>query len=776
MFEENIVKLKKDQFTEAESIACLIKDEQKRKMAFLSNCALFAFKNFVEKENYKSAPITKINLFRAPKVYEKYGISDLYIGDARFDVRVSLDGKLFSIPKSHIENSFAADFYVVFKATKNPLKCEALGYIKKSDMVFETQDADYYYISNALLNNIKDLKEEFNTFSKPAKQFIESEHESSIENFAAFLDGELEEEKAQKFIEHLLECEECRGLFVEYNFIEEVLSKSDNYPELKAQLEEELKPQNFPEQTLEQAPELSLEEAAPSAEPVEEPYQAIVSEEELIEKIPVLEEEQTLEIQEPNEEQLLDLSETPLVEESQELVIDETPIEENNEYVLVEEQPLEIQDLNEEQLPDLSETPIVEESQGLVIDETPVEENNEYVLAEEQPLEIQEPNEEQLLDLSETPVKEEPQGLIIDDPSVEENNEYVITEEQPIEIKDAKDEQWLDFSDVSIAEDPQETILDNGESLNLIENTEIEDFVLNEIENNKNGGLELQIPEEEKNVSQEEDSVQEINYNSNWNELFTNNAVNETPVENLEIEEDQNRYITESLNLDNVQNDNLEQNENIENIYNEEVYNDNSINLDMEETAVSPKIKTGTKKSRNPIGGIIAATTTILIVGVAIAGFMVSNGKSNTTVNNPTNNYNPNTNIGTNDINQAMTNAFSDSQALLRVTNVSWLKDKKLEITTELKEYLSALGLAIWDDLDNDIKTVQGYVVSNPTKISIKIDTNGEIASTSIIESCGAEEIDEVILQSVKDATAQLPPSAYSLTGKNIDLILVVNF
>ena len=37
MFEENIVKMKKDQFTEAEAIACLINDEQKRKMAFFSS-------------------------------------------------------------------------------------------------------------------------------------------------------------------------------------------------------------------------------------------------------------------------------------------------------------------------------------------------------------------------------------------------------------------------------------------------------------------------------------------------------------------------------------------------------------------------------------------------------------------------------------------------------------------------------------------------------------------------------------------------------------------
>ena len=34
MFEEDVIKLKKDQFVEAESVAYLIKDELKRKLAF----------------------------------------------------------------------------------------------------------------------------------------------------------------------------------------------------------------------------------------------------------------------------------------------------------------------------------------------------------------------------------------------------------------------------------------------------------------------------------------------------------------------------------------------------------------------------------------------------------------------------------------------------------------------------------------------------------------------------------------------------------------------
>ena len=131
MFEENVVKLSKEQFVEAKSVAYLVNDDEKRKLAFVNSCALFAFKNYVEKNRYKFAPVTNINLFRVPAVVELFEISDLYIGNIRIDVRVSLDENHFPIPKTHIKNSLAADFYVVFVPTKNPLKCECIGYVKK---------------------------------------------------------------------------------------------------------------------------------------------------------------------------------------------------------------------------------------------------------------------------------------------------------------------------------------------------------------------------------------------------------------------------------------------------------------------------------------------------------------------------------------------------------------------------------------------------------------------------------------------------------------------
>ena len=837
MFDDKIVKLKKEQFIEAESIAYLINDDQKRKLSFVNNCALFAFKNYVTKNKYKYDPVTKINLFRVPTVYEKFEISDLYIGNTRFDVRVSLNGNVFPIPKVHIKNSIAADFYVVFKGTKNPLKCEALGYIKKDDLVFDSQDKNYYYISTSILKPIQDLKKETDSFTKSIRNFYETEHKMSIENFATFLDGELEESKTQDLIEHLLECEECRGLFVEYSFLEDVLSAVNHYPDLKDKLGEEIKQleaalqeqpveleaqQPVEETSIEEAPteetqieeihseetpseEIPTEEAPAEETPVEEniiqevpeeeaPVEETPAEENIIQEVP--EEEVPVEetpaeeniIQEVPEEEV-PVEETPVEESNIEPIVEpviepiaepfaeptvETPsFEENSQEELVNIQEEEEQinldnvELNEEETLNIDEENIVVEPVQEVNEEPVLETAQETTAQGEQEITVQEENsQEETFDFSEASINEE---NISSEPTKEEvpqeeihqedNNEYIIVEEQPSLELVNEEESFVDAN-------PEPIELANNNENDMLVINETETINITEPDNNiqeQNSGLELQIPEND-NIQQNSEFSSETKYDNNWNELFTNNSsLEEQNIEPVRGEL-QNQYTEEPVNAI--------ANKDIESIYNEE-----NIKPDMSEQAVSSEIETSVKKNKKPLGVAIAVASAVIVISVAIAGFSFMGGKSKPTANNNTQDFTPPIQTSENsDINQSITNAFSNNQNALKVTNVSWLKNKNLEVTTELKEYLSALGIAIWDDLDNDIKTVQGYNVVNPTKIIIKINKKGEISNIINAESCGAEEVDGVILQSVKDAASQIPPSAYSITGKDINLILVVNF
>ena len=129
-----------------------------------------------------------------------------------------------------------------------------------------------------------------------------------------------------------------------------------------------------------------------------------------------------------------------------------------------------------------------------------------------------------------------------------------------------------------------------------------------------------------------------------------------------------------------------------------------------------------------------------------------------------------------NDMNKSMTNAFSDTNETLNITKLSWNKNKQATLTPELKEYMLTMGKMISDEIDNNIMSVQGYIATQPAKISILINKEGEIKTVKVSDSCGAEEVDEMLLQCTKTVVEKNQPSMYGIKGENINLTLVVNF
>ena len=677
MFDDKIVKLKKEQFVEAESIAYLIEDADKRKIAFVNTCALFAFKNYAEKNKYIYDPITNINLFRVPAVYEKFEISDVYIGDARVDGRVSFDEKVFPIPKTHIQNSIAADYYVVYKATKNPLKCEGVGYIKKEDLVFDSHDDTYYYISVNILNPIEDLKKEIKDFKKENKIFYETEHKIATENFGAFLDKELDDIKSLDLIEHLLNCENCRSKFVEYSFLEDVLTAVKHYPDLKEQLENDMNP------------------------PAEIPITAEPTEAEISLKDSYQNEEidfssnEIIDINASNEEIYTD--DNVSIDESDNLII-----QEDNSYV------------------DLS-------SSSIIADDT----SNENLLIEEK------------------------ENIDIEDIKINNIIEEYVPDDKTgnTEILPAEQENNIENSEIGVELD----IMPQHDESPAIE---IENIELNTEPNT--------VIEDNKNIkNQEEISAPEITYDTNWNELFSGNSKPKKEKEDYEQSQPE-VYFADEQDINSTVNSDIES-----------VYNEENIMTDMSEDEISKEIKTHVDKTKSPMGVSIAVVIAI-ILAIGAAGFFVfhkSSGMLSQNKDSSSENFTPPIDTSNSEnMNQAMTNAFSDNQNTLEISNISWQKPEKLVLTNDLKEYLSALGASVWDDLDNDIQSVQGYIASNPAKILVKINTKGEIDSVKVKESSGSAEIDDVIVQAIKKNGAKLTPAAYSILNKNIDLILLVNF
>ena len=110
------------------------------------------------------------------------------------------------------------------------------------------------------------------------------------------------------------------------------------------------------------------------------------------------------------------------------------------------------------------------------------------------------------------------------------------------------------------------------------------------------------------------------------------------------------------------------------------------------------------------------------------------------------------------DMNQAMTNAFSDNPSVLKVTKTAWAVAPYIAADTEFKAFLQTSGRAIQASIKKNLQSVKDNTYSENTKVQI-LFSDGQIGDITISKSSGSKQIDDIVLQSVKDymGNAQLP-------------------
>ena len=123
-------------------------------------------------------------------------------------------------------------------------------------------------------------------------------------------------------------------------------------------------------------------------------------------------------------------------------------------------------------------------------------------------------------------------------------------------------------------------------------------------------------------------------------------------------------------------------------------------------------------------------------------------------------------NATTEDMNKAVTNAFSDTPSSIIIHKLSWGVNATLAGDTSIKSYLQTAGKIIKADLQKNINKVKGDVALNPTKVQIKINDSGT-TDVIITKSSGSEEVDNVVLQSVKQSISTCPLPEISEETRN---------
>lgn len=114
--------------------------------------------------------------------------------------------------------------------------------------------------------------------------------------------------------------------------------------------------------------------------------------------------------------------------------------------------------------------------------------------------------------------------------------------------------------------------------------------------------------------------------------------------------------------------------------------------------------------------------------------------------------------------------------AVMSVKKLSWELPDYLSYSQEMKKYLQTAGKSIKLTLTSDLLLATEYAYSNQVKLSLKLSNEGAIQDSKIVVSSGSDEIDKIVLQTVKETLNVVKPAQGEVPTPDFNLGLIINF
>ena len=126
--------------------------------------------------------------------------------------------------------------------------------------------------------------------------------------------------------------------------------------------------------------------------------------------------------------------------------------------------------------------------------------------------------------------------------------------------------------------------------------------------------------------------------------------------------------------------------------------------------------------------------------------------------------------------NTAMNKKPVASGSYLQVNKLVWNVPSNLSNSAKMQNYLRTTGKSLKLALSADLLLANEYAYTNHMKVNLKIGSNGEIQQAVIGSSSGSTQIDNIVLQSVKDTMNAVKPPVDEIKGQNFILALIIYF
>ena len=120
--------------------------------------------------------------------------------------------------------------------------------------------------------------------------------------------------------------------------------------------------------------------------------------------------------------------------------------------------------------------------------------------------------------------------------------------------------------------------------------------------------------------------------------------------------------------------------------------------------------------------------------------------------------------------------AVKSSNSSMDVSKIIWDVPDSLSYSTGMQNFLRTAGKSIKLSLSADLLLADEYAYTNQVKVALKLSKDGNILDSKVVSGSGSSQIDNIVLQSVKDTLSVLKPPSSEINTPDFNLNLIIYF
>lgn len=118
----------------------------------------------------------------------------------------------------------------------------------------------------------------------------------------------------------------------------------------------------------------------------------------------------------------------------------------------------------------------------------------------------------------------------------------------------------------------------------------------------------------------------------------------------------------------------------------------------------------------------------------------------------------------------------ASSESYLSVNRLVWDVPDALSYSPKMQNYLRTAGKSIKLSLSADLLLATEYAYTNQVKVNIKLSKDGTVQEAKVASGSGSDQIDKIVLQSVKDTLNVVKPPSSEIKTPDFNLSLIIYF